>query len=623
MVTASLPTDAELREHFPTVSDDALAICFSICVTYQLSAEDLLVKWESFAMRNDAELEPTVAALEQFRLTLLTELNDKIKQHTSGHGTTAQPGKQKTAMAARPPPPQQPQHVYEKPAPSIHAAKFEERANKLKVEESFNAHLARAEQPAPVKQRCTIGLAPDQQVEPFRYMFDKILQKSEFLDEQLEVYEGWFREAYPDLDEFSRPDLPSHAPICVVGRVVLAEADGGSTAAAKLSSDNLALEVGRKMNGARVKMRITPEVSQFALFPGQIVAVEGQNPTGQILQVSKMYKLPLLETPTTPISTMLRYHHLEAQEDEGSQLAFRGQEGQPLLVVSAAGPFTLSDSLGYQPYTELLAHMRVLQPDVLILTGPFVDDRHPLIQRGEVEYTPDELFRMCIMDPLLELVGNRAPHMQCILIPSLHDLSCPYLTFPQPPLLDRSWRDAWRTHPHARALPNIHFFPNPVQFYINEMLFAVATNDVLMHLSSSEYASANASAQVDRLTRLSSHVLEQRSLYPLLPGVENEGSLEYSHLKQISLHASPDVVLIPSHLRHMVKRCQGTLFVNSSFSARGQAGGCFAKLLIHPADRQALESVLQNQMSVESEGAEEARLDHQVPERTCVEIVRV
>jgi DNA polymerase alpha subunit B len=90
-------------------------------------------------------------------------------------------------------------------------------------------------------------------------------------------------------------------------------------------------------------------VQAFALFPGQVVAVEGINPDGTTLVVQRV--VPPV-APTTYIPS-------------------RGVPSEASAVV-ACGPFTLEDALDYAPFHALLDHVRHKQPDVLLLASPNV-----------------------------------------------------------------------------------------------------------------------------------------------------------------------------------------------------------------------------------------------------------
>lgn len=51
-----------------------------------------------------------------------------------------------------------------------------------------------------------------------------------------------------------------------------------------------------------------------------------------------------------------------------------------LSVMVAAGPFSTSDSMSYEPLTDLMEQIQVTRPDVCILMGPFVDGKNTEIE---------------------------------------------------------------------------------------------------------------------------------------------------------------------------------------------------------------------------------------------------
>lgn len=61
-------------------------------------------------------------------------------------------------------------------------------------------------------------------------------------------------------------------------------------------------------------------------------------------------------------------------------------------MVIAAGPYTTSEDLSYEPFEELLKACERLQPQALLLLGPFVDADHPHIASGTCEEPFDRLF---------------------------------------------------------------------------------------------------------------------------------------------------------------------------------------------------------------------------------------
>ena len=126
--------------------------------------------------------------------------------------------------------------------------------------------------------------------------------------------------------------------------------------------------------------------------------------------------------------------------------------GRPLSVIMAAGPFTTSDNLDYDPLKDLLLKALETQPDVLILTGPFVDVSQKILESGDIQlksYENDEVvgthsatyemvFIECVIrDCIASMYLNNdrlATHI--ILVPSLYDAHHEFV-FPQPPFGDR------------------------------------------------------------------------------------------------------------------------------------------------------------------------------------------
>ena len=73
----------------------------------------------------------------------------------------------------------------------------------------------------------------------------------------------------------------------------------------------------------------------------------------------------------------------------------RRAEGAPLSVVLAAGPFSVADSLAFEPLEELLAVAAAGRaPDALVLLGPFVDVEQPALADGSLTVTFEQLFSM-------------------------------------------------------------------------------------------------------------------------------------------------------------------------------------------------------------------------------------
>jgi DNA polymerase alpha subunit B len=75
----------------------------------------------------------------------------------------------------------------------------------------------------------------------------------------------------------------------------------------------------------------------------------------------------------------------------------------PIQVVVAAGPFTQSDTLTYQPLEDLVEYIQEHSPHLVILIGPFIDATHPHVVEGILAETFQAFFEKIvdgIMEPL-------------------------------------------------------------------------------------------------------------------------------------------------------------------------------------------------------------------------------
>lgn len=127
------------------------------------------------------------------------------------------------------------------------------------------------------------------------------------------------------------------------------------------------------------------DLPECNIFPGQIIAVEGTNLTENLLKVKDMFIGSFIPAAKPPHFT------------------------DNLNVVVAAGPFTQSNDLNYQPLYELMARVAEDEPHVLILIGPFLEYTHPHIQNGETTCSHQETFNKIILNIKNYLVGYVCP----------------------------------------------------------------------------------------------------------------------------------------------------------------------------------------------------------------------
>ena len=196
----------------------------------------------------------------------------------------------------------------------------------------------------------------------------------------------------------------------------------------KMNETTILLEGSKNgSNGARISLDVNKiDKKSFSLFPGQIVGVRGVNSTGRKMIVEEIVE---------GIQTEL----VKSRRDELKKMCKLGEEdGHKIFAV--AGPYTSNQDLKYEPLMDLLNLVVQEKPAVVILMGPFVDLRQPMLQHGDevvLEYEQDEsegggtvrryvsyetLFAAKISKELEDLY-NEFPYLRTkfVIVPSLED----------------------------------------------------------------------------------------------------------------------------------------------------------------------------------------------------------
>jgi len=357
---------------------------------------------------------------------------------------------------------------------------------------------------APLGMRCAVTADVTEDFENisqrYRYMFTTLDERARALDRQLLRLQSKMC-SFASIDEadLQPVGVPSQDPVWVCGRI---RCDGDG----RLNSESVLLEGSRRDSGGRtVKLKLS-EAPSYSLFPGQTVLVEGVCSSGREMVVKRVIEGVVNPTPLYEPLKLKEFHHSRA---------FQG--GRPLSIISAAGPFTTPDSLDYEPLTDLLLKVLREKPDVLILTGPFVDVSQPLLASGDVQLIDRDddnhatgmhgasyemvFVERIIRDGLGSMFNSEEEFGELptniILIPSLLDAHHEFV-YPQPPFGDRDRVDTTFYEEPLGVLQvpfstdrdprkRVHMLPNPCMFrsvgFAYELLDRVTYKSILTYCS--------------------------------------------------------------------------------------------------------------------------------------------
>lgn len=285
----------------------------------------------------------------------------------------------------------------------------------------------------------------------------------------------------------------------------------------KMSERSVLLESSRAMgSGVRIPLDLG-QCPAYALFPGQLVCLEGRNPDGTAFIVAEQKNI-WAPPPPPPAATAA---------------------GAASLLI-ASGPYCLDGALDFAPLDALLLLALERQPDVLVLLGPFVDAENSAVQAGTLDALPEAALRPLVSK--LQVLLQRAPHTRLALVPSLQELGHDHV-FPQCAYQPGLLGDL------ARA-PNVLLLPNPGLLAVNGTTVALSSLDALLPLGLAEVARSPPGP--DRISRLCGHLLQQQSFYPLVPAPAG-ANIDYTRLEALDMPGPPDLLVVPSALRHFAR----------------------------------------------------------------------
>ncbi|EPS73745.1 hypothetical protein M569_01012 [Genlisea aurea] len=560
--------------------EEILSKCLTFCIQYKLSASDLVSSWDVYSINRGLDFTVRSSHMAPFLEELLNEQKDKLKEKQSGLHLYSNDVamllnvKNEDAEVTLGSPVDEITSPFDKPPDSVSSSCLNEHLAPTEIiEEITNSDDDDIKNGRPTRG-CSLSIDMPQPQPGCRFMYDRIDDKFNFLEDRIKsravayANSGHFEEA-------TDPSVASQKGIFSVGMIRCQE-EGN------LKEKPILLQSSVEHSGGQHVRVDLQNLSQFSLFPGQVVGVEGHNPSGHCLLASKVFDhipLPITSSEENPAKRRLL-------DDDLRQSAKDATASVSLIV--AAGPFTTTENLSFEPLNELLSYSLRNRPHLLVLLGPFIDSDHPEIRKGTMNQTFDELFETRILRKLQDYADCVSPSSHIILVPSTRDAHHDFI-FPQP---------AFEVHRKGFSSNQICSISNPGTFSANEVKVACCTVDVLKHLSAEEICRnvGGGGGSKLRLNNLARHILNQQNFYPLYPPAEDL-PLDFSLAKEgLKISSIPDILVLPSDLAQFVKiiclgeeRCGGgerpppppppqCICVNPGRLARGNGGGFFAKV---------------------------------------------
>ncbi|XP_065221865.1 DNA polymerase alpha subunit B isoform X2 [Planococcus citri] len=375
-----------------------------------------------------------------------------------------------------------------------------------------------------------------------RYMFSTILDK-------IQTYKKQGDDLCKDIIDNNdlKPPIETHhitmETATFAGRILC---DGRG----KLNPSSLLLECCLfNIREEKVKLEVN-EAPEYSLFPGQVIVVEGKNPDGKRIIAEKIYA--------------------DAKPDIYPDFDPSKNLQESLQVVIACGPFMLANG-SYQPFLDLKKYVVKNLPHVLIIIGPLVDAQNPNI----LQFGNNMKFIDCFESLLKTLMDDlEGTHTKVVYTSSWRESNL-HIVYPTPHPLHVSFK--------SKNLSNLKLVPDPSILDISGFTIGVTASDILLHLSPEELCHPNTPQNVPRLCRIASHLLKQKSFYPLKPSHDEMSIDARLSTEHAYIPLKPHVLVLPSNLKSFVNVADDCVIINPERVAKGEYGGSFARLQVRKA----------------------------------------
>ncbi|KAJ2343880.1 DNA-directed DNA polymerase alpha subunit pol12, partial [Coemansia sp. RSA 2618] len=421
---------AQMQKTFGSVQldADAMTACQGICKDLRLTASELFIRWQTYAINRhggDAGLLPTCERLHEVRGMILQEKarRELLRQSQAGHAVKLTRNKERThydknsvegllqnMVSGSQEPQRTPQSarrvgllktnastvrgrsmessmspsVFAEPSPS--AIRYSKRTNTGRTEDTLHSELPPLQLPEP---------RPPLTVRDLGTKAGDTDMSSEY-----ESDEGGDDAA----------GVESSAARAPARRMrYMFEKLGTRTETINRRIERMALDVKAEYEIAALANPTYPHQDAVTAV-GRIVNINLDDATAPIssdslhLETSRRLgngRRILLDVQATPSFSLFpgQIVAVEGKNLKGSEFTVsqfralprlphadagdRPDSAEPFDAVVASGPYTLSDNFEYEPLRDLVDHVLASPPSLVILLGPFVSEAHPMLRDGQ------------------------------------------------------------------------------------------------------------------------------------------------------------------------------------------------------------------------------------------------
>ncbi|KAG7204135.1 hypothetical protein KM043_001982 [Ampulex compressa] len=467
------------------VQDDViLKKCVELCNKYQLDGETFVEIWVSFAVPHFSDFNPTLDALKQLENTELKKPNkassvevDQLSNLKHEAHSSTQDMEQKHILETYSSDQSASAKVKRLRSPEVETETQEGKLRALDHEFTPSTYLSKPNTPGRypstnARGKVLLHFGPDvtswkkEEDSDFKicksytchvpkdavYMCEMLSDQGLILTSICEslgeyICKNWHKASNKKIPYIRNVKSQSQSVFRTWGRICISVDKKSNIKAAMLEGCKRA--IGAKSAGL-VDLDLT-SIKQYSVFPGQIVAVEGTNSTGSILKVNDLYSNGYAPMPKVP--------NLKRN----------------LSIKVAAGPFTPTDNLHYQPLWDLMEQVKKEEPDILILIGPFLDFTHPEIRSASIKDTFQELFEKIVAKIMDRVQGT---NIKVVLIPSNRDAHHDAV-FPTPQYIITQSKIIQDT-------TNLYLMSDPYILNVEGLCLGVTSVDSIRHLGHNE-----------------------------------------------------------------------------------------------------------------------------------------